>query len=94
MHLEIDIVFLKRTKLFRSRWCRSEKKLTMDERIGSFREIKNDRFCMNNERKKDQRFKTVRTIMNKLSFCTVQTNFQTDFTKAIRFYTEQPILQT
>ena len=94
MHLEIDIVFLKRTKLFRSRWCRSEKKLTMDERIGSFREIKKRSFLHIQRTKKDQRFKTVRTIMNKLSFCTVQTNFQKDFKKAIGFYTEQTILQT
>ena len=29
--------------------------------------------------------------MKKLSFCTVQTNFQKDFKKAICFYTEQTI---
>ena len=93
MHLEIDIVFLKRTKLFRSRWCRSDK-TNNGRKYWIVQRDKKRSFLHKQRTKKDQRFKTVRTIMNKLSFCTVQTNFQTDFKKAIGFYTGQTILQT
>ena len=56
MHLEIDIVFIneifKNEQNFFVHDGVVQIKLTMDESIGSFREIKNDRFCINNERKK------------------------------------------